>query len=103
MAVNSSTNATIGSSNTNKVVFVFVPGSFHTTDYLQPIRDHLCDKGFESVAIGHKTMELATTAADTGTLHDDATKVEEVVARLLNEGKNVLLVMRELPTQPVWK
>lgn len=93
MAASSASIATGGPALANKVVFVFVPGAFHTTDYFQPTRDHLREKGFESVAIGHKSMELDYTGA--GSFHEDATKVEEAVSLLLDEGKDVVLVMRK--------
>lgn len=81
----------------NIAVFVFVPGAWHPTNYLEPIRTHLHAKGHESIAIGHKTLD----SVDPGdSVLDDAAKVEQTVQGLLNAGKDVILVMRKFNCRP---
>ncbi|CAN8096930.1 unnamed protein product [Discula destructiva] len=90
MDVTSPTSAVAGSSEVVKVVFVFVPGAFHPTAYFQPIRDYLHKQGHESIAIGHSVLDLVNPGS---CFLDDAAKVEKTVKALLDEDKNVVLVM----------
>lgn len=74
-------------------VFVFVPGGWHPTDYLEPMRDYLHENGFDSVAVSHRTLESINPGSS---IFDDAEKLENVVKQLINTGNDVILVMREL-------
>lgn len=41
-------------------IFVMVPGGWHPTDYLEPMRDYLREKGYYTVAVSYRTLEPAS-------------------------------------------
>ncbi|KAJ4392278.1 hypothetical protein N0V93_005903 [Gnomoniopsis smithogilvyi] len=79
-------------SQASNTMFVFVPGAWHPTDYLEPMRNYLSERGYNSIAISHQTLDPINPGTS---VFDDAAKLEKVVKELLDAGKNIILVMRE--------
>ncbi|KAJ4406055.1 hypothetical protein N0V82_010201 [Gnomoniopsis sp. IMI 355080] len=84
-------------SKVKNAVFVFVPGAWHTTDYLEPMRNYLSEKGYDSVAVSHQTLDPINPGRS---VFDDASKLEKAIKELLDTGRNVIVVMREFRTPP---
>lgn len=95
MANEAHIHITMDHDEAKKTVFVFIPGAWHLTNYLDPIRNHLSKMGLESVAVSHQTLDPINPGSS---VFEDAAKVEKVVKELLNAGKNVVVVMREYKT-----
>lgn len=89
---------------------VIVPGSFSTSDQYDPIVLPLREKGYTVHIIDPPCYPKNYKAGSTGpppTMYDDAKFVNEYVGKLVDEGKEVVLVSHsyggEFKTNLIWE
>ncbi|KAI9685946.1 MAG: hypothetical protein M1820_010713 [Bogoriella megaspora] len=72
----------------SKPIFVVFPGSFHLHDCLQPLISELQNQGYEA-----KSATLATTDSKGGTIEDDVNLMRSLLEPLIDQGREVVLVL----------
>ncbi|KAM0245551.1 hypothetical protein ACHAP5_005358 [Fusarium lateritium] len=75
--------------STNPTI-VFAPGAWHTADCYDLVRNELQAKGWSTEAVDYPSVGAEPP---TKGLADDVSAVRTVVERLVNEGKNVMIVV----------
>ncbi|KAL9070562.1 MAG: hypothetical protein Q9157_005766 [Trypethelium eluteriae] len=72
----------------SKPTFVVFPGSFHLDDCLQPMISELKAQGYEA-----KSATLSTTDSKDGTIEDDVNLMRSILMPLIDQGREVVLVL----------
>ncbi|KAM0197813.1 hypothetical protein ACHAPA_003203 [Fusarium lateritium] len=75
--------------STNPTI-VFAPGAWHTADCYDIVRNELQAKGWSTEAVDYPSVGAEPPSKG---LADDVVAVRTVVERLVNEGKNVMIVV----------
>ncbi|KAJ5665392.1 uncharacterized protein N7477_007840 [Penicillium maclennaniae] len=76
-------------SGSEKPIFVFVPGAWHTADTFDGIREMLSQKGFDTEAV--PTPSVGAIPPNKG-LHADIEFTKEFLRKLADKGRQIVLV-----------
>ncbi|KZF23477.1 alpha/beta-hydrolase [Xylona heveae TC161] len=79
----------VAQENSEKPTLVFIPGAWHTPEYYSNVISQLKASGFPAVA-----LQLPSVGGnDAVTMTDDASFIQQTTTTLVEEGKDVVLIM----------